>query len=383
MFEHAYAPGSFTTPSITALFGGLAPSAMHGSLRAGGAVQSTLAQAFREAGYRTVAFQANPRLVAPLGYARGFEQWTVLQHGDPADPVIAKAEEVQDAAWAWLDARGDAPFFLYLQTMDVHFPYDPPPPFAGRFAPPLEARLARLTPEEQRVLEANPEAFRLLDTDQYDAAVAYTDHMIGAFLEELRARGLDEDTVVAITSDHGEPLGQRGDLVHGLSLHEELVRIPLVLFVPWDRAPQRVQPLVGLGDLGPTLLELAGAGAMQGATARSLLAPRDPRTPPFAFGEQLDFQATRTLAWYVREGRWKLILDAAGPHLYDLDADAGETRDVRAAHPVRALWLEALLRTHSPSLQPGAAPGTPADSVLTDQERRELDARLRALGYAE
>jgi arylsulfatase len=387
VFERAYAPGSFTTPSITALFGGLAPSAISGSLRAGGAVQRTLAEAFRDAGYRTSAFQANYRLVGGLGYARGFEQWRILRRGDASRPEAARAEQVQAAALAWLDAQRPSPFFLYLQTMDVHAPYDPPPPFSGRYTPPAEERLGRMTPEQRAAIaQSSPETLALLrslDPDQYDAAVAYTDHAIERFLAALAERGLAEDTVVAITSDHGEPLGQRGELLHGRSLHEELVRIPLVLVVPWQRAARRIEPVVGLADLGPTLLELAGVEPPPGATARSLLAPRDPREAPFAFGEQLDNHAVRTLSWYAREGRFKLILDGSGAKLYDLDADPGETTDVRAAHPAQALTLEARLRTHSPSLRPGAKPATPAAEALREKEREELDAALRALGYAE
>jgi arylsulfatase A-like enzyme len=211
----------------------------------------------------------------------------------------------------------------------------------------------------------------------YDASVAYADHEIGALvaaLEELPGGGR---TVVVVTSDHGEPLGQRGDVYHGHSLYEELVHVPLLMLFPWRPEPARVEAIVGLGDLAPTLLDLAGLPVPDEFTGRSLLRPTDVLHPPSAVGSK-DAEA-----WYIREGRWKLLLDLEDTRLFDLSADPLETRDVSDRHPVTTEYLTSRLMERTPALLDEWQAPAPMESGLDAAERESLEEALRALGYIE
>lgn len=389
VFERAYAPGPHTVPSITSLFASRYPSELSGRLSPGGPARRTLAEAFREAGYRTAAFQANPLLFRSHGYARGFETYrTVRGHGSR----LARAEALHERVWKWLRSRPDGPFFLYVQSMDAHFPYDPPPEYARRFGAPdpaagRDALLEGLTPEQRRAVRGVPtEVLRRsmwASPDRYDAAVAYADAEIGALLDRLREAGLDGRTVVAVTADHGEPLGQRGELRHGLSLHEELVHVPLILRLPGQREPRRLDEVVSLLDLGPTLLDLAGVPIPESFEGRSWLRPRDPGSPPLAVGARLEFRTNRPLGWFVRQGPWKLLLDADGAELFHLASDPLETTDVSERHPIAAGYLETELRRRSPAFARASPEPVALDEGLSEEERRKLDEALRALGYTQ
>ncbi|UCE85341.1 MAG: sulfatase [Deltaproteobacteria bacterium] len=374
LFRSAYAPGSKTPPTITALFASRHPDELGARLRPDGPAPHTLAERFREAGYATAAFQANFTLRPALGYARGFDEYRILKRTDSGKPRKVDAAELHAHVLAWLRERGEQPFFAYVQSMDVHYPYAPPDAFRARFAP-RDAGDAPKPPAPDAPPDAQLATWYL--PNLYDASVAYADHEIGALLDALAALPFAHRTAVVITSDHGEPLGQRGDVYHGHSLYEELVHVPLLVLLPWRREPVRVEEIVSLQDLAPTLLDLAGLAVPDAYAGRSLLRPPDLLEPPSAVGSK-DAEA-----WYIREGRWKLLLDDAGARLFDLRADPHELRDVSAQHPVTAGYLTARLMRRTPAfLDTWEAPG-PMDSGLDAEERASLEEALRALGYIE
>ena len=396
LFLAAYAPGPHTLPSITSLFASRYASELSGRLDPAGPARLTLAEVFRDAGYQTAAFQANFLLFPAHGYARGFDKYRVLRDRSGPEPKKATAAQVQAHALEWLRSRPEGPFFLYLQTMDVHFPYDPPMPFADRFArfkrgTPMSQIQKHMTPEQLDALaklgDKSVKQFLgmmwHLSPNVYDGCVAYADHEIGQFLEAIQEAGLEENTLIAVTSDHGEPLWQRGHIKHGLSLYEELVHIPMILWIPWQAKARRIGSIVSMRDLGPTLLDLAGVEQPTDFPGRSLLEPPDPVPAAFAIGEQFAYRTNEVLAWYARQGSWKLILDSTGSLLFDLSSDPAEEKDVRAEHPIVAAYLEALIRSQSPALKPGGRDAVPLDEGLADDEVEALEEALRSLGYVE
>jgi arylsulfatase A-like enzyme len=253
-------------------------------------------------------------------------------------------------------------------------------------------KLAKLSPEGQNALRAmarlSPQkrgSFQKFHPDRYDEAVAYTDHVFGRFVDALGELGLADRTIVVFTADHGEPLGQRGQLFHGTSLHEELVHVPLVMLLPAARRGARVGAVVSSMDLAPTLVDLAGIPTPQRFVGRSLLQSRTRQRPPSAFGEQPPFPwgpkvEGRPYLWYAREGRWKLLMDPNRVALYDLSTDPGESKDVSAERPIETGYLVGAL-TERVQLLRGGPPAGPA--ALRPEARRKLDSALRALGYVE
>jgi arylsulfatase A-like enzyme len=297
-----------------------------------------------------------------------------------------RAGSITDAALNALDTTPDGSFFLFLNYMDAHDPYYPPLPFRERYEgvdPTLSmhgidwsqmqdvVRHHRaLTPREQAHVTA-----------LYDAALAYLDSELDRLLRELARRKDWPQMMVVIMSDHGEAIGEHGDLAHGANLFGESVNVPLFIKPGLDpRAPPAGSELPGpvaSVDIFATVLEHAGVPAPEGidgiawgrgrVQARSWLFRHEP-----AGVEDERFQ--RELRSVV-EGDWKLVQRRPGTSsLYHLASDPGELSDLAAADPERRALLEALIDDGKPAVAPRA--GTPEASG-------DALERLRALGYVQ
>lgn len=369
LFANAYAPGTSTLPSISALFTSRHPSLSKVALRYG---KATLASAFADAGYSTVAIQANYLTKVSLGFGRGFDRY--FSPRGPEESPFVRAEDLHSRVVKFLQSRPPGPFFLYIQSMDVHG-YDPPAPFrALKWDPPSEdGRLSYLGHK--------------MSVDNYDRTIAYTDFQIGKLIDELRKLGLGQNTVILITSDHGEPLSQHGHHLHGTSVYEELVHVPAILILPWHTGGVRVEPIVSLIDFAPTLLALAGVSVPDDFQGRSLFEPYSTGQPATAVGEKTKWLLRNRQhgadEWYLRRGPWKLIMDEKQVRLYHLPTDRGETEDVSTDHPIETAYLASELMARTPVFRSGWAEVPPLDANLSAQEAEELEQALRSLGYAD
>jgi len=311
VFDNAYSSGSKTLEAIPALFASRL-GLLHLQPR-DGIEAPVVAELFRNIGYRTAAFQANLMVMPAMGYARGFDNYTRI-YGEPTmrngreRPSAGSADQVQDEALGWIDEAGDEAFFLYLQTMDPHTPYTAPAGFAGRFSKQAD--------------QAGPPKGRtdqMFDANLYDECVAYADDAFGRFIDQLEARGLHDNTLIVLTADHGESLGDgpfKNRYSHGRSLHEEIVRIPFALRLPRQTEGARVPDLVSLIDIAPTIVEAAG------------IPPPDQFLGESLFGERRRRAVAGIRVWrgeqvssFVREGQWKLVRSETGNELYDLESD--------------------------------------------------------------
>jgi choline-sulfatase len=352
-FATAVAHAPLTAPSHASILTGRTPP-RHGVRDNGGfALREdvpTLAEAFRRASYRTAAFVSGFPVDHRFGFARGFELYDDrLPHGD--DPrraayVERTAEATTAAAMRWLDETGAArPWFLWVHYFDPHAPYEAPREVADR-------------------VPGRP----------YDAEVAFVDMQLGALLRRVEPAGGHPGTVVLVTADHGESLGEHGEETHGVFVYDATLRVPLLLAAP-GLSGGRVAATVARGiDVAPTLLDLAGLPALEGAEGRSLRPAAEGRemADEPAYAESL-FAAIH-LGWAPlhawRTATWKLV-DAPRPELYALDADAGESRDLAAMRPE---VVETLRRP----LQATLAAAPPPAPRTVDASSAE---KLRSLGY--
>ncbi|MBW1687658.1 MAG: sulfatase-like hydrolase/transferase [Deltaproteobacteria bacterium] len=275
VFLQAYSAGPNTGTSIPSLLTSLVPSEVVGRLhRSEEAVSHTVAELFFDAGFETAGFEANLLLRKYMGYGRGFETFKVFSRKVDGVGASITATELHEHVVEWLEKPRERPFFLFVQSMDVHHPYDPPAPFRGRFgsgdgeAPPELTYL----PEDMSpsVAEFYQQMVRSLEPQYYDDGIAYADHELGLLLAALTDLGLRDSTAIIITADHGESLGEGGRFLHGLSLNEEQVHVPLLVSVPWLREPLRVHSLVSHAA-GPG--GHSGAGTVQGAQPDAIPPP--------------------------------------------------------------------------------------------------------------
>lgn len=303
LFENAIATSAWTLPSHASMLTGRY-TYEHGKVpRPGVGNFPTLAEAFRDRGYRTGAFSANTFFFTRgQGFARGFlrfedyfHSWAdraartlygrkialyVLQRLGYEDiPGRKLAADVTGAALDWIGGD-ERPFFAFLNYFDAHDPYLPPQPWRGKFSSKtapggvVNSFLLRYYPK------LSPAQLQE-EIDAYDGAIAYVDNEIGKLLDELARRGRDRNTIVVITSDHGEMFGEHGLLLHRNCLYRQAIHVPLVLRWP-DRVPSgtRVAQPVSIASLPATLAELAGHGPASPFPGPSLAALWQPSKPP-------------------------------------------------------------------------------------------------------
>lgn len=298
-------------------------------------------EVFDDHGYRTGMVTTTGWITPEVGYDQGVDEYAVTDRADAA--VVAAAEEL-------IARGGEEPFFLYVHLLDLHDYYHSERLFGeGAQAEDDERAEAEISPalEELRgaspstiysALRTEPERFTEADAAflrrAYDRELPATDAMIGRLLDALEAADVLEETVVVVTSDHGEQFLEHGRLVHGgNALYEEVLRVPLLIAGPGVEPgvePGTVDEPAGLIDLYPTLFELLGIEVPEELTGRALVGAgeTDPEEPAVVV-------ATSGSAWKLVTGRWSYILSEkyAREELYDLKEDPGETRDLLAENP--------------------------------------------------
>jgi choline-sulfatase len=350
IFENAYAQYPLTLPSHVAMLTGLLPP--HSGVRDNvgydldGGKHPTLPARLASLGYATGGFVSSFVLRRETGVATGFATFDEPPKpppGAPLDTAQRPATATLRPALAWLEGRGEEPFFLFFHVYEPHAPYMPPEPFASRY----------------------PNA--------YDGEIAAADAAVGQLLDELRRRGIYDRAWIVLMSDHGEGLGEHDELQHGVFLYRSTLRVALMVKQPKARdAGRRVTELAGLIDVAPTLIEAAGAPEPRELDGRDLRAAlRGEALPPRGlyaetYYPRLHFGWSDLQAWV--EPRWYLVRGPQ-PELFDLAADAAQTRNVLLDNRRDYARLEAEIeRLNAPLAEP--------QGVDEDTARR-----LASLGY--
>jgi len=352
-FTHARSTVPLTLPSHTSIMTGTLPPA--NGVRVNGVVASgtpTIARVLHDGGYRTGAFIGAYVLDRRFGLADGFDMYDDRVQRDSAGNQQLEAQRrgdaVVDVALRWLSsavpgADSAKPFFAWVHLYDPHAPYEPPPEYlekAGRNA--------------------------------YDGEVAFADAQVGGLLDWLASSGHAANTVVAIAGDHGEGLGEHGELTHGMLAYDSTLRVPLVIAVPGRPAAADDRP-VSLVELAGTLVQLAGRARPSGMHAGTLLS----RTEGRGSGTEETYAETqypKTAGWHtlaaLADDRWKLI-QSSETELYDIAQDPGEQTNLTDAKGSVADAMRQRIATLA-----SARPANTSDAVPADAAER-----LRALGY--
>ncbi len=402
-FEHAYSVSTWTLPAHASLFTGVYPVS-HGATQEHLQLDDgvpTLAQLLQARGYATAAFSGNPWVSRTTHLDRGFDVMQEMWGRPDAREDGAVPHATNRLIFEWLRARSpQRPFFLFVNYIEPHFPYEAPAQYQERFVP------AGASPEERTQATVrwvdwylHPQPFppqvAALRVGLYDAEIAYADGIVAELLEGLKQAGAYDDSLIVVTSDHGENLGDHGHLDHVFSLYNSTVHVPLLVRRPQARQGGSVRgDPVQLTDVFSTLAAAAGISPGSGAYAGiNLLAANAAADRPilseYAYPaqalqvyppEQRDDPALNRFRRRLRAiqiGTRKLVWGSDGRHeLYDLADDPGETHNLISEKADMAEGLRQRLEGMVAALQP--APALPVPSPSLDPATRE---RLRALGY--
>lgn len=388
LFERCIAAATHTLESHMTMMTGL-PAADHGVHAHPDVLDPrvpTLAEHLRRHGFATAAFTEDAWIGASFGFARGFDVFRENRSADLMNPEGYIATTFNQGL-GWLEGRDDTPFFLFLHSYQVHHPHVPPEAYGTMFRP--EGTLGLPGYEADKL--------------HYDQEIRYADDELRRLWKRVEELGHGDDTILVVTSDHGEAFLEHGWLRHGSYLYDEVVRVPLIVRGPGIVAGARIAGNVGGGDLFPTLAELAGTPLPRSGRGMSL-APvlRDPRLSgglgervvtsetwaPVAFAsglQKLPFpnpafaavQANRKLA------RYPLADGGARYEYYDLWNDPEEGDDLWERRSAEVDDLKALLdqwQERGVRAQQSRKNGE-TSAAEDDAGDPALEEKLRALGY--
>jgi arylsulfatase A-like enzyme/Tfp pilus assembly protein PilF len=358
-FERAYTSVPVTLPSHTVIFTGTYPllNGVHDfAANKLNATQPTLASVLKAQGYATAAVIGSAVLDSRFGLNHGFDfyydhfDFNRMQESN-LDEMERPGNVVADLTLDWLEKNYQKKFFLWMHLYDPHYPYRPPPPYSEEY-------------------KERP----------YDGEIAFADVQLGRVLRFLRVKNLYRNTLVVVSGDHGESLGEHGEKTHGFFIYNATLHVPLIIRLPGSTSPKTLSELVNLADLMPTVLhflKITVPPQVQGTDLLPLMTKKSPGESRNLYGEtflpRLHFNWSELRSVETENLHF---IEAPKPELYDLSKDPAETHNLYAekkavAEEMRAR-LAALIRNYGVSQE--LAEKTGLDPALME--------RLKALGYA-
>lgn len=413
-FEQAITGGSWTQAAFPVILTSSYASWYGGCLGPLSTQRPSPIGALAASGYQTFAFSSSPLLSRNYGYDRGFRHFDDLIPGE-ADPTIRQmkggerllrlplvhqvgkllgkqtrparlyvsAAELTERASHWLE-QNRVPFFGWIHYMDVHWPYH----LEEKLVEPEQiaqawkdiAHLYRVNWKKEAITPEQKERYLHL----YEEALQYTDTQIGRLLNKLDELGLSENTVIVILSDHGEEFLERGRWGHfETNLYDEILRVPLLIHLPYLSQARAIRQQVRTLDLMPTILELAGVPPIERVEGQSLVPLWEEQKNTYS--AQVSISEMWRTHWHivaVRTEGFKYIWNSKSadqPKLFELQSDPGETKNVLAQYPEQAQEFQRMVDHHIEQANQTASTN-PLEAPEMDEQ---LVKRLRDLGYLE
>jgi arylsulfatase len=392
LFEDVTSGSPWTLPGHATMLTGLFPSRHGVKDHVNQLTDETLATRLRKEGFRTMAVVNSHNIGTPaFGLMRGFdkERSRYVFEMDPptGGPILNMGREITDTALGWLRDLDDRRFFLFLHYYDVHTDFTPEARYKAQFVGPYEGKLHGRTPQLARLRDSGAVLtaadIRWLK-EMYDAEIRQLDEILSGLFDFLEDSGLADETLVVITSDHGEEYYEHEGLLHGRTQYQELLAIPLFMRGPGVPEGLRIPDPVHQVDIAPTILSLLGVAPTTDVDGIDLTNNwRNPAALPeirLLYGEAdhnniVDGEKVVDIYKMIRIEDDKLIYNTLTGEieLYDLSQDPGEQKDLSKLDPERAAVLMERLQFYMDNAKPGAGP-LPAQTA-------EQEATLKALGY--
>ncbi|PYV52713.1 MAG: hypothetical protein DMG98_23465, partial [Acidobacteria bacterium] len=358
-FERAYTAVPVTLPSHTVIFTGTYPllSGVHDfAANKLNPTQATLASVLKDNGYATAAVIGSAVLDSRFGLNHGFDfyydhfDFNRLQESN-LDEMERPGNVVADVTLDWLSKNYQKKFFLWMHLYDPHYPYRPPAPYSKEY-------------------KDRP----------YDGEIAFADAQVGRLIEFLKNKGLYQNTLIILSGDHGESLGEHGEKTHGFFIYNATLHVPLIIHLPGGMHAKTVANPVNLADLMPTVLDALNIqipAQVQGQSLLPLMSPKKEDNARSLYAET--FLPRLHFNWSELRGvetETYHFIDAPKPELYDLRKDSGETHNLFAEKKAVAeemrVRLAKLIQQYTAGQE--LAEKTGLDPVLME--------RLKSLGYA-
>jgi arylsulfatase A-like enzyme len=409
VYENCVAPSPWTTPSHASLFTGLYPTE-HGSInRIRPGVTSddlvptkldekflTLAELFADNGYKTGAVVSNcGALNKAFGLDQGFQLYDATKNiGDiirsyPFRPLVhlfcqitnvypkyinsrRASDDITKETSRALDKMFPSPFFLFINYMDAHDPYRPPRPFDGYFLDTSWPLLYRFKQYFLHVTgKTDDPAWNAYHLSQYDGEIAFLDYHLGKLFRKLKALNVYDPALIVITSDHGELFGEHGFKFHGNPMYEGVLKIPLIIKLPFSKKVGRENNKITFPDIYATILSICGLPVPDGIPGKSFGGEAVPVVAEFnnySLGEH------RVL--YDEQYKYMKYEQKRSPELYDLQKDPAEQENLSEKLPAVTKAMDQELKEWVKERKP---------QIYEDEETetipRDVEEGLKALGY--
>ena len=406
VFTRAFSSSSWTVPSHMTMLTSL-PALLHGVDNLGKSLDServTLAECLKAAGYKTAAFVSGPTLHRAFGFSQGFDlyenlsgiakvhygenplrnslAWSIA-HETVTGPRVGKRVK------QWLAAKAEIPFFLFVHLWDPHYDYIPPPPYDELFDPNYQGTFDFSRFESSaRINSKMPEREKYHLVALYDGEIAATDALIGDLISALEQEGFKDNTMIIVTSDHGEEFFEHGGKGHFKTLYEEVLHVPLIFHFPGRvKAAQKIHAIFGAIHLMPTILGMVGVPLGTEAKGDDLSGILRGEHPPEGLESFSSLALMTPLPIYsVRTDDRKYIFRQVKKDpielsavFFDLKRDPGEKQPISQLDPeARRLfhsYLE-LIKSYERTARDLPKAGISEDTI--DEKTRE---QLRSLGY--
>jgi arylsulfatase A-like enzyme len=410
-FENCVATAPWTVPSHASLFTGLYPTehGSHGVLEQGETNVFgdlihrplleeflTLPEIFREHGYATAGVISNFLLDQENGFSQGFNLFHSygsvgrLYNESPFRPplhlfsfltnVMSKyalyymsADDITRESIRAIDVLSDQPFFLFINYLDVHEPYCPPRPFLGATVDKIIPQLYSLEQHlRRRFNRLSKKAWFSFQRQLYNGEVAYLDHEIGNLISYLKKKGLYDDSLIIITSDHGELFGEHGSYSHRKTLYDDELRVPLIVKLPFSKQVGRRSQMMDLCDTFATMLSLCGLPSPPGISGTPF-----GDNSSLVLSEYFDKKTGHNKALYSQGYKYITYEHQKNPELYNLATDPEESSNLAGA---KNRMLDQMIENMS-SLDKKITPKYKEFKWENEGYMEEVQEKLKALGY--
>lgn len=402
LFEKSVSQEPQTNPSHWSILTSKYPTA-HGSLINGHTVNKNdfnLAELLLKKGYRTAAFVSSYVLDSSFGFDAGFQEYDDEFHilrgisklgsfkvfekiglFDKNNSFERRGDQTNKRVFHWLEQKSRSPFFLWVHYFDPHAPYNPPAPYHSKFDPAYQGRFKEdfnfdSLSKKMSYSEGEITHIKAL----YDGEINFIDAQIHNILNKLRELNLYDNSIIVLTSDHGEDLMENGSFGHGDALFDTSIKVPLIIkFDKSEFSNRRVKDQVQSIDIMPTLLERLNQKApkeLQGNSLLSLIHEREKNKPKDGFSETHTPVASKT-KYSIRNEKWKLIVTQEENirELYDLEKDPWEQENLSTKGVIEEKLLEEKLKKWLKKNK------MISKSLLNQKINREVINKLKNLGY--